>query len=284
MATFPERALAWLNALLGGAFDAAFGLLGVLPALASLFAVSLATGAGMLLVIARTSNQPRMAATRRAMQAGLFEIRLFGDDLPSMLRSLGDVLRENVRYLGLALVPLCWMALPLTLLIAQLQAFYGYEGLVPGQATLVKVDLSEAPETDLRPTPPILEAPVSIRVETPGVQLVGSKEVLWRIVPTSAGAFEMTVRRGSWAATKTVRVGTGPARRSPLRATPGLVDLLLYPSEPPLAADSPVDRITVTYPDAGIDVLGWRAHWLVLFVAFSMAAALILARRYHITV
>ena len=272
-----------MNAVLVSTSDLAFVLLGALPPLVTLLAVSLVTGAAMLLVVARTSNQSRMAATKRAMQAGLFEIRLFNDDLRAVLRALGELLRQNLRYLGLSLVPLAWMALPLVLLMAQLQAYYGYDGLAPGQAALLQAELRQAPGADGVPSEaPVLEAPESIRVETSAVQLAGSNEVLWRIVPTAEGAYTLTIRQGDRSVTKTLQVSNGPARRSPFRMSPGLLDQLLYPSEPPLPADGPVTQITVTYPEPGLAIFGWRIHWLIVFVALSMAAAFILAKRFNV--
>lgn len=276
--------MAWVNATLARVADAAFVLLGPLPPWLGLLVVSAATGGAMLLVVARTSNQPGMAAAKRAMQAGLFEIRLFHDDLGAILRALGEVLRQNLRYLGYSLVPLAWMALPLVLLIAQLQAYYGYDGLTAGRPVLVKADLRDAPGADGHARPaPVLDAPASIRIETPAVRLTGSNEVLWRIVPTTTGAFTLTIRHGERAATKTVLVSSGPARRSPFRVSPGLMDQLLYPSEPPLPADSPVSLISVAYPEPGVSIAGWRVHWLIPFVVLSMGAAFVLARRWGVT-
>jgi hypothetical protein len=285
LATFPERALAAVNAAATWGFDAAFALLAALPPLVSLLLVSLVTAVAMLLVVARTSDQPRMAATKRAMHAGLFEIRLFNDDLVAMLRAVGDLLWQNARYLRLSLVPLLWMAIPLVIIIAQLQAFYGYAGLVPGEAVLLKAELDNAagPATSAATAAPTLEAPPEIRVETEAVQLAGSGEVLWRIVPLSAGDFTVTVRTGEHAATKTVHVSGGIARRSPLRVGRGVTNLLLYPSEPLLDASGPVTAISLTYPEPGLNLLGFRVHWLVVFMVVSMAGAFALAKRVGVT-
>jgi len=289
LATLPGRALAGINAALTVVFDAAFVLLGALPPLAGVLFVSLVTSVVMLFVVARTSNQPGMAATKRAMHAGLFEIRLFNDDLVAILRALGEVLKQNGRYLLLSLVPLLWMVFPLALVIAQLQAFYGYEGLEIGAPVLVKAErhATAASGGATRPdggTAPVgLEVPAQIRVDAGPVELVGSNEILWRIVPTTAGDFTLTVRAGDRSATKTVHVGGGVARRSPVRVSPGLVDQLLYPSEPPLDDTSPVTSVTVGYPEPGLDVLGMRLHWLIVFFVVSMAGAFVLARRIGVT-
>ncbi|MCC7241921.1 MAG: hypothetical protein IT180_08350 [Acidobacteria bacterium] len=117
MATFPEQALAALNAAAVAAADATLAPAVRVAPLATLLLVSAATGVAILWVVGRTSNRAGMAAEKRAVQAGLFEMRLFNDSLPAVFRALGRVLRHHARYLGYTLVPLAWMALPLLLLV-----------------------------------------------------------------------------------------------------------------------------------------------------------------------
>ena len=274
-----------MNGALVAAFDAALGPLMGLHRLVSLLLVSLVTAAAMLVVVARTSDQKGLADTKRGIHAALFEIRLFGDDPLAVLRALGEVLVRNARYLRLSLVPLLWMAVPLVLAVAQLQAFYGYAGLTPGVPAIVMVELRQAaPSTDASPNALVLEAPSAIRIDTGAVRLLGSNEVLWRIVPNAAGTYTLTVRDGGRAVTKSLQVSAHPARRSPIRVQAGLADQLLYPSEPLLPADSRIAAITVAYPEPGLDVLGWSVHWIVVYGLLSMGCALALARRFGVMI
>jgi hypothetical protein len=272
-----------VNAALAWAFDLLLAPLLLLPPLAGVLIVSIVTGAAMLWVVARTSNQPRIAATKRALHASLFEMRLFNDDLAAVLRAVGDMLRLNARYLGLSLVPLAWVALPLVLVIAQLQAFYGYAGLAAGEPALVKVTLRPA-AGDLAPAPALsLQASEGIRVETDAVYFEGPGEVLWRIVPEAAGDYTLTIRTAVGDVAKALHVAGDdedrPARRSPERVSGNLLSQLLYPSEPPIDGASGIAAITLRYPEPGLDVFGLRVHWLIVYVVLSMAAAFALARR-----
>jgi hypothetical protein len=282
LATFLERALASVNSALAGLFDVVLAPTLGLPPPVSLLIVSLVTAAAMLPVVARTSNQKRMVETKRGIHASLLEVRLFNDDLGAVMRALGDALRHNVIYLRLSLVPLAWMAIPLALLVAHLQPFYGYAGLAPGVPSLVKVELRDAP-TRGDAGSATLEAPAEIRVETDAVRLASSNEILWRIVPTAIGEYTLTIRIGDRTVSKTLHVSDYQARRSPRRVSPSLVDQLLYPSEPPLFDDRAIAAIAVPYPEPGIAVLGWRVHWIVLYAVLSMGCALLLARRFGIT-
>jgi hypothetical protein len=283
LAISPERGLAAVNGMLVWLGDLVLAPVLALPPLGGLLVLSVLTASAILPVIARTSDQGRMARTKRSIQAALFEIRLFNDDPPAVFRSLADALKLNALYLRLSLVPLLWMAVPLLFAVAHLQSVYGYRGLEADRPALVKVGLRAAGAGGTSTDSIELEAPAAVRVETKAVRLPAANEVVWRIVPTAAGDFTLTVRAGGEAVTKTLHVSDRPARRSPARISPGLVDQALYPAEPPVAAAGPIASIAVTYPEAAIDVLGWHVHWLIVYFVLSMAAAFILARRFGVT-
>lgn len=272
--------LASVNAALTWLFDLmAAPAISAAP-LTTLILLSAATGFAMLWLVGRTSNQAGIADAKRRIQAALFEIRLFNDNLGAVLGALGRVLWQNLRYLGYSLVPLAWMALPLTLVIAQLQAFYGYEGLGAGQPALLTLRVSDPRAAAATLS---LDADRTIRVETAAVVLPGSGEVVWRFVPTEPGDYTLVANVGGTPLPKSLHVSGGAARRSPYRVGTGLLDLLLYPSEPPLPAGGPVREIALGYPEAGLEVLGWRIHWLIVYVAVSMATAFGFAKRFGVT-
>lgn len=276
--------LTWVNNVLGRACEAGLSPIIRLPPLVSLLIVSLVTSVVMLLVVARASDQKRLAESKRGMHAALFEIRLFNDDLSAVLRSLGDGLRHYALYLRLSLVPMLWLAIPLALVASHLQAYYGHAGLTPGEPAILKVELRRTPpEVPAPANVMVLDAPAEVRVETEAVRLSTSNEVLWRIVPTAEGEYTLIVRIGSATATKTLQVSSRPARRSPRRVSAGLLDQLLYPSEPPLSEDSPIASITLAYPEAGIQVAGWRLHWMIVYVALSLGCAFMIARKLGVT-
>jgi hypothetical protein len=250
-----------------------------MPALLSLSAISLVTAVVLLLAVRYTSDQRRIAAVKRDIRAGLFEIRLFNDDLRAILRAQGEILRHNLTYLRLSLVPLLWVAIPLVLLMGQLQAYYGYDGLQPGESALVKVQVAdeagEAP--DVR-----LAAPAGVRIETPAVWIPSLREAAWRIAAEQPGEHELTLAVNGTAVTKRVSVGDGLARRSPYRLEPGILNWILYPAEPALPGDAPVRRVEVSYADRAIRVLGWDLHWIVAFFVLTLTFAFVLRRPFGV--
>jgi hypothetical protein len=284
LATFPESALAGLNRALVVVFDAAMGPVSRLPAWAGVLVCSIVTAAAMLAVFARVSNQRRLHEAKRGIHAALFEIRLFNDDLGAVARALGELLLQNGRYVQASLVPLAWLALPLLLVTAQLQAFYGYAGLTPGAPALVTATIrDDAANAESVKRGLVLEASDGVRVDTGPVRLVGVNDVMWRIVPERAGDFTVTMRAGDVSVTKTVHASAGVARRSPLRVSGNLWDQLLYPSEPPIPSEAGLAALTVAYPEADIDVFGWHVHWVIVYALLSMACAFAMARRFGVS-
>ena len=280
MATFPERGLAWLNGVLVAIGDAVMSPLMRVPPLVSLLLLSLLTAVVVVPIIGRLSDQRRVRYTKRQIQAALFEIRLFNDDPRTVMRSVGDALRENLIYLRLVAVPFAAISVPLLMVMAHLQPFYGYTGLDVGSRALLTVVRGDAAPHD---APVSLEAPDSVNVETGPVQLEGTHEVIWRFTPLAPGDHILIVRAGHAAISKSLHVSNGVARRSPSRVQPGILHQLLSPSESPLDAEVPLSAVTISYPEAAIDVVGARLHWTIVYFALTMGWALVLARALRIS-
>ena len=133
-----------LDALLRAIFDVLLMPFSGLPPLVGLIILSVVTAVVMLLVFKKASNQEAIDSVKRKITAGLFEIRLFSDDVVAILKAQGEILRHNATYLRLSFTPMLWMIIPLTLVVAQLQFHYGYRSLHPGEKTLLKVQLDSA--------------------------------------------------------------------------------------------------------------------------------------------
>ncbi|MGH2571653.1 MAG: hypothetical protein ACRDGR_10525 [bacterium] len=250
-----------------------------LPPLVGLGGVSLLVSVLMLLVFKRTSNQRKIAAVKARITAGLFEIRLFQDDLRAIFRAQRDILRHNLAYVGLSLVPLLWMIVPIVLVIAQLQFHYGYEGLTPGRGALVTVELRE----DWAERPPVsLEVPEGLRVDSPAVWLPSLREVVWRITPERGGDYEVGVVLEEERFAKTIDVSDGIVRRSPARLEAGFSNELLQPAEPALPKGAPIRAISVSYPETGS--AAGMPNWLWIFFLLSIVFAFALKGRFGVKI
>jgi hypothetical protein len=270
-----------INAALRAAFDLLLLPFRTLPPLVGLLVVSVIGALGMLIVYKKTSNQKRLETVKRQIHACLFELRLFSDDLPAILRAQGEILRHNLRYIGLSLVPMAVMLVPLALVVAQLQFHYGYRGLRPNEDFLVKVRLKEG-HADTRPRA-TLQAPAGLAVQTPAVWIPAERELAWRLRAAQWGDYELKLQLDGREYLKSAQVSEAVRRRSPVRLAPGLVNQLVYPAEDPLPRDAPVESISVGYAESEVPVLGHPVNWLVLFVLLSIGFAFALRRRMGVT-
>ncbi len=247
--------------------------------LVGLAAVSLLAAILVLLVVKRTSDQPALAAVKRQILAGFFELRLFADDPRALLATQWELLRHNLRYLRLSLAPMLWLIAPFVLLVAQLEFHYGYRGLRAGETALVTVTRAgpDAARPALR-----LEVPAGLRVETPGVWIPSLREMSWRLRVVEPGSYTVTVDIAGMRIAKSLDATPRVVRRSPERLRATFVNRLLYPAEDPLPAGVPLRSIAVTCPATSVSVFGVSLHWLVWFFVLAMAFAFALRKRFRV--
>jgi hypothetical protein len=269
-----NRAMSWLFDLLLRPFEA-------MPAWASLLPLSIVFTVFALYVFKWTSDQEALDRVKRRIHAGIFEIRLWNDDLRSIARSQVEIVGQVGKQLALTLVPLLWMLIPFAIVIPQLQFRYGYTGLAPGQSALLEVTMRSeaedgaAPDPD-RPKPELrLEAPAGIEVETDGLWIPLENEMVWRLAAREPGSYELRFADGTgFATTKTIVASDRVVRRSPIKVDGGdWWGQIAYPAEAPLPAGGPIERIEVAYPEAEVNLLGLETHWLIAFVLLTIVFA-----------
>jgi uncharacterized membrane protein (DUF106 family) len=271
------------NTVLGGFLSALSGM----PAWVGLLVVSVVVGIGALFVYKVASNQRAITRVKDQIQAGIYEIRLFNDDVGAVLRAQSEILWHNLKYLGLNLAPVAVMIIPVVLIAAQLQAHYGYEGLKPGQSGLVTVKLDDdwqqkLPEHQGKPDVS-LSAPDGVSVDTAPVWVASQHELTWRVTVEEPGDYELAVHAGGQDYTKQLSASQAAIRRSPVRQVPNFFGQLLYPAEATLPADGPLAAITVHYDDAEVSIAGLRLHWIVWFMILTIVAAFALRDRMGVT-
>jgi uncharacterized membrane protein (DUF106 family) len=245
--------------------------------------ISLLTGLLMLFIFKWTSQQAGIRKVKDKIKAHLLELRLFKDSLDVTLKAQGQILRANLRYIAYSAKPMLVMLIPLLLILAQLNAWFGYRSLDVGEAALLKVKLESG-------TNPLelewkLESPPALAVETPALRIEQETEVDWRIRPQEAGEFNVTLEMGVHDVGKTVLVGGRRLSRiSPLRVKHSLWDEFLNPGEKPLPAALPIKSVEVTYPPRRLNFLGIRLHWLIAYFALSIVFGFALKRPFKVEI
>jgi uncharacterized membrane protein (DUF106 family) len=295
--------MSWINSLLRGLFDGLLYPFRSLPALVGLSLLALVTAIAMLWVYKKVSNQKGLEAVKRQIAASLFEIRLFNDDFRHILRAQVDILRHNLTYLRLSMVPMIFILPPLVLVVAQLQFHYGYSPVEPGRNTILEVELAKGweatgsvPTTDSGKPVVELDLPPGLVAETPAVWVPTERTLSWRLRARDGGAGDpadgdIGVVVGDQRVEKSFHTRRAWVRRSPVRPDRSFLEQLVYPAEPPLPKASPVERIDLDLPPATVNVFGWRVHemagvpaWMIVFFLLSVIFAFALRKPFGVQI
>lgn len=269
-----------VNAALRQIFDVILWPFAGLPWWVGVGVLGMLMSVAMLWTWKKTSNQDGIDRAKSKIHAGLFEIRLFNDDIGAIFKAQGAILKSNLKYFGLSMVPLVWIIVPMVLMIGQLNHHYGYRGFAPGDETLVKVELAEDwrsnfadVDEDGRP-PASLEAPDGVEVISPMTWFPSRNMLVWNVVVHEPGRYDLTVNLGDQAFTKSLDASDKVTRRSPVRHSGGWEDSIFLPAEAPLPKGAPVSRIELDYADTGITGDISNRVWVMFLVSIVFAFAI----------
>jgi hypothetical protein len=270
--------------LLGTGIDALlriyFGLFSWGPPVIGLSVIAALAGAGMLWIVGKTSNQKRIKQVKRAVAASLLELRVFDDEPTATGRALKSLFAANLRYMGLALQPALWMAIPMALLLIHLESFYGRAPLPTGREALVTMRM--APGWNADAGAPQLTAPTQVEVTSPPVRVADAREVSWRLLPKSAVSGELVFQIDGQPVSKRIEAGD-PQRFTPERRVSSSLATLWSPGERTIPV-STVEWVEIRYPGASLPVLGMDVNWLLWFFLISVVSALLLKKRFGVVI
>ena len=217
--------------------------------------------------------QRRLAAARDRLVGRLLEAAIYQNSLRTLLAVQGALVVANLRYLVLALPALAALALPLVLVLPQLDARFGRRPLEVGEAMLVTITAHQGSGFQLASDP-------GLAVESGPLRDPGRGELVWRVRAVEAGRHDL-ILSGAAGDEMTLEVSVaedGLPALAAARHRSGLSQLLHDPAAVPLPAASPVERFGADIPARDVRLFGVVAHWLVGFTLVSLMAGLVLKR------
>ena len=266
-----------LNALFG-LLDLAFGWAGPFWAVTI---VSALTGVLFILAFPHVSWQGGIAAVKDRIKWNLLGIRIFQDDLPTVLKSTAGTLGWNFAYIGLNVLPMAVLAAPFMVVWFQLNALYAFDPLPEGSKQRVEVELAPG----VHPQDVSLGLPAGVEL----LRMVNEDDaaepcILLELRAAAPGAHELTFSRGADRVAKGFAVGArgGEVRpegrlarlrtSEPLARFFAMEDPVVWFGEPVLPADSFVRAVTVDYPPRPLGFLdGGEISIMIWFVVVSLA-------------
>jgi hypothetical protein len=242
----------------------------VLPGWLSATAVAIVTGMLLLAVFKYTSNQRAIHRVRNDIDANLLALKLFKDSARVALRAQGRILLGAGRLFVLAIVPMLVMALPVTLLVAQLALWYEARPLRVGEDSVITLALggdagAPWPAVSLQPTDAVEVAVGPVRVRS-------QREVCWSIKARQPGSHRLLFQVGDQTIAKDLAIGDGFMRVSAERPGWDVSSILMNPWEDPFRPGDLVQSITIAYPERASWTSG-TFYWLIYWFVVSFVAA-----------
>ena len=257
------------NSIFGKIFEVLFFPFRNMSPWVGMILVSFLTALLMLFVFRFTSNQEGIRKVKNKIKAHLLEIRLFKDSLIISLKAQGWILRYNLKYIGYSAKPLLVMIVPLILILIQLNMWFAYQSLEPGQEAVLKAELQE--NQNLLDSEFIIETSSGLEVETLPLRIEEDNEVNCRIRAKEAGIHELKFVLNGEEFVKKVAIAQKPLSKiSSVKVHRNFMSELLNPGEPPISGGIPVKSIEIKYPSKHMNLFGWRIHWIIVYFALSI--------------
>jgi uncharacterized membrane protein (DUF106 family) len=240
--------------------------------------VSVVVGLLMVVLFGYTSDQKAIGIAKDQLKAHLLAVRLYRDQIPVVMGSYGKILRGTGRYLKLAFKPLLYVIIPITLLMVQIDRYLGATPIAVNAPFLLTIHLAAPASGGDATNDATLDLPPEITMTAPPVHVAAENEIVWRLVGSKEGKYEVKIAAGQTAgaaATKTVCVGSDLPRISTVRLRGHFWDRMFSSDEPSLPENGSIDSISINYPDRNIEIAGYGMNWIWLFFILSMIAGFI---------
>ncbi len=239
-----------------------------LPPIWAMTAISLVSGIVMVWIFGKVSDQKTIKQVRERIRGNLIGVRLFQSDIGVVLQLQRRIFGDTFSYMRYALVPMVVLLVPVVLIMTQLNLRFAARPLEPGESALIKAYVRDAGVLDGEVG---LEVPDGMTVETAAVRIPSAREVAWRVRVETGGGHRMRVRVGGRVLETQLIAGDQWGAVPQRRTGRGMWDTLLYPGQPPIPSDHPVEAVDIIYPPLELGVLGWSLNWLVAFFVLSLA-------------
>jgi uncharacterized membrane protein (DUF106 family) len=246
--------------------------------LAIVILLSIVIGLLMVVLFGYTSDQKAIGVAKDRLKAHLLAVRLYRDQIPVVMGSYGKILRGTGVYLKLAFKPLLYVIIPITLLMVQIDRYLGQTPIAPNSPFLLTVHLSDQRKSSLTAdalNSLTLDLPSEITMTAPAVHIPAESEVVWRLVGSHEGKYGLKIADGGESVEKAVCIGSDLPRISTTRLRGQFWVRMFSSAEPALPQNSPIESISINYPDRDIDIAGYGMNWIWLFFILSMIAGFI---------
>ena len=260
---------AFANSLMNALFRPLSGAIEAVPGWVSNLIFSSVFGVFAIVIFKYTSKQDSIGKVRDNIKAQMLAMKLFKDSMSVTLMVQGRMFKGALLLLLHSLRPMLVMIIPFSLILAQMGLWYQARPLMPGEETIITVQVAPGEIDNVR-----LQPLQGAKITAGPVTAIDKNEINYKVEATEIGKHEIVFQIGDETFTKEMVVGDGMVRLNPVRCGGDFGKMLMYPGEEPFAADSPVKSISLEYPDRDSMTSG-TDWWIAYFFVMSMIAALV---------
>ena len=251
------------------AFDACMAPLAALGRWAEILGVAAVLGMVVSLIFAALVRRERLRQARDELWAALFEIWLYRREPLLVWQAQLALLKANLRYSSILLVPLVLSLLASAPLLIQAHYRFALVPIPSGAETLLTAVLAR-PLDDMAHMDCKLEWTQGAGVLSPSVREPALHRLVWRLRPEGSGKHVLRLTGCGQTVEFPLYVGGFAGSIAPARQA-GVLAHLLAPRVLPLKDDSGWGRMYVEYPRAGIE-------WLVWLTVVSLLCAFVVRK------
>jgi len=262
----------YINQLFNPIGNALFAPFVTLPPWVALTLFSAIGGIVGMWLYGLASNQDALKRVSDKTRANLLAMKLFKEEISVTFTSQGRLSLAVIQRLWLTVRPILIMSAPFVIAMSQIGARFEHRPFQPGESSIITLELSKDAWANGRKLEPTLSE--GLALETPALRDAKHNTVQWRVRITEMGPHTIAWTIADQTFEKQLIAGNDLLAASAKRpATFG--DQILYPSEPPFPADSPVVSIAASMPKRSTPILGFDMHWLISFILLSMIFGLL---------
>lgn len=277
-----------VHRVVGAIFDAFLTPFEALGDVAALILVSGLFGILALLAFKQISWQAGIKAAKDEIKGHMIAIRIYQDDLGVVFMSVLKVLLRNIQYLALNFGPVVPLSIPFALVAAQFVVRYAFdplpviaqaeaEAMLPGRGAMLEVRMKPGHEPEVSRLD--VQLPPHLERLSPLVRNARDGIAVLEFAAIAPGNAEATfLVDGRLVGTKSIAAGKDHPRSMQPERVSSFWSSWLWPAEPTLPADSPLDSVHFTYPDRRLGFLpgGISGVILTFFLASIVFGAIVL--------
>jgi len=239
-----------------------------------------------LIIYKYTSNQEGIKQAKERIKAHFVEVWLFIDDPILILKAQAGILKNGLKYLAYALVPLAIMILPVLVFLVNCEYRYHYRSFQPGENFLLKIypspqipNWKDAVQLKLSAGLELTAPPLRIQENRDDKEIC---EIDYRIKVLEKGRHKLGIilPSGASGSHDSLQLTIFAQPEKNLRLNPvegsGFSLNFWHPGYGWIKPGSGIERVEITYPQAEVNFLGWRTWWVwpMIILMFIFAFAL----------